>query len=205
MAKKKSNIVRFEDVRDRIVTIRGEEVILDFAVAELYGVETKRINEAVKNNPRKFPEGWVFELSKDESADLWSKISTANVTDNQDDTILRSKISTANLPSPKSRTMPKAFTERGIYMLATILTSDQAIDTTLTIVDTFAKLHELQRTIGEMAKSPDEFQQKSLMQKSGEIVDDLFGDSFATNETETEIELNFAVLKLKHTIKRKKK
>ena len=205
MAKKKSNIVRFEDVRDRIVTIRGEEVILDFAVAELYGVETKRINEAVKNNPRKFPEGWVFELSKDESADLWSKISTANVTDNQDDTILRSKISTANLPSPKSRTMPKAFTERGIYMLATILTSDQAIDTTLTIVDTFAKFHELQRTIGEMAKNPDEFQQKSLMQKSGEIVDDLFGDSFATNETETEIELNFAVLKLKHTIKRKKK
>ena len=205
MAKKKSNIVRFEDVRDRIVTIRGEEVILDFAVAELYGVETKRINEAVKNNPRKFPEGWVFELSKDESADLWSKISTANMADNQDDTILRSKISTANLPSPKSRTMPKAFTERGIYMLATILTSNQAIETTLTIVDTFAKLHELQRTIGEMAKNPDEFQQKSLMQKSGEIVDDLFGDSFATNETETEIELNFAVLKLKHTIKRKKK
>jgi len=205
MAKKKSNIVRFEDVRDRIVTIRGEEVILDFAVAELYGVETKRINEAVKNNPRKFPEGWVFELSKDESADLWSKISTANVTDNQDDMVLRSKISTANLPSPKSRTMPKAFTERGIYMLATILTSDQAIDTTLVIVDTFAKFHELQRTIGEMAKNPDEFQQKSLMQKSGEIVDDLFGDSFATNETETEIELNFAVLKLKHTIKRKKK
>ena len=77
MAKKKSNIVRFEDVRDRIVTIRGEEVILDFAVAELYGVETKRINEAVKNNPRKFPEGWVFELSKDESADLRSKILTA--------------------------------------------------------------------------------------------------------------------------------
>jgi hypothetical protein len=168
-------------------------------------VETKRINEAVKNNPRKFPEGWVFELSKDESADLWSKISTANVTDNQDDTILRSKISTAKFPSPKSRTMPKAFTERGIYMLATILTGDQAIDTTLTIVDTFVKLHELQRTIAEMAKNPDEYQQKTLMQKTGEIVDDIFGDSFSTNETETEIELNFAVLKLKHTIKRAKK
>ena len=208
MAKKKSNIVRFEDVRDRIVTIRGEEVILDFAVAELYGVETKRINEAVKNNPRKFPEGWVFELSKDESADLRSKILTANVTDNQEVVPLRSKNSTLENTSGRgkySKHNYKAFTERGLYMLATILTSDQAIDTTLTIVDTFAKLRELQRTIGEMAKSPDEFQQKSLMQKSGEIVDDLFGDSFATNETETEIELNFAVLKLKHTIKRKKK
>ena len=77
--------------------------------------------------------------------------------------------------------------------------------TTITIVDTFAKLHELQRTISQMAQNPDEYQQKTLMQKSGEIVDDLFGDSRTTDETETAIELNFAVLKLKHTIKRKKK
>jgi hypothetical protein len=216
MEKKERHIVRFEDVSDRIVEVRGKKVILDFAVAELYDVETKRINEAVKNNPKKFPEGWVFELDKNELEDLRSKFSTANIADNQPDTLLRSKNSTleddlqsknliSKFPSPKSRTMPKAFTERGIYMLATILTGDQAIDTTLTIVDTFVKLHELQRTIAEMAKNPDEHQQKSLMQKSGEIVDDLFGDSFATNETETEIELNFAVLKLKHTIKRKKK
>ena len=100
--------------------------------------------------------------------------------------------------------MPKAFTERGLYMLATILTGEQATRTTIAIVDTFAKLRDLQRTIGAMAQNPDEYQQKSLMQKSGEIVDDLFGDSLSTNETETEIELNFAVLKLKHTIKRKK-
>ena len=111
---------------------------------------------------------------------------------------------TANLPSVKSRVMPKAFTERGIYMLATILTGDQAIDTTITIVDTFAKLHELQRTIGAMTQAPSEAEQKSLMKKSGEIVEDIFGDALATSETETEIELNFAVLKLKHKIKRKK-
>ena len=89
-------------------------------------------------------------------------------------------------------------------MLATILKGDQAVETTLTIVDTFAKLHELKRTIAQMAQSPDEYQQKSLMHKGGEIIDDLFGDNFSTNETETEIELNFAVLKLRHTIKRKK-
>lgn len=205
MKKKERHIVRFEDVRDRIVEVRGQKVILDFAVAELYGTETKEINRAVKNNSRKFPEGWVFELDKNELEDLRWKYFTANVDDNQGIADLRSKISTAKFPSPKSRTMPKAFTERGIYMLATILTGDQAVDTTLSIVDTFVKLHELQRTIAEMAKNPDAHQQKSLMQRSGEIVDDLFGDSFATNETETEIELNFAVLKLKHTIKRKKK
>ena len=141
MVKKKRNIVRFEDVRDRIVTIRGKKVILDFAVAELYGVETREINQGVKNNPRKFPEGWVFDLDKKELEDLRSKFLTAKVSDNQGDKDLQSRNLTANLPSVKSRVMPKAFTERGIYMLATILTGDQAIDTTITIVDTFAKLH----------------------------------------------------------------
>ena len=204
MAKKKSHIVRFEDVRDRIVEVRGQKCILDFAVAELYGVETREINQAVKNNPRKFPKGWVFELDKQELEDLRSKFLIANVADNQDATVLRSKISTTKLPSSRSRVLPKAFTERGIYMLATILTGDQAIDTTITIVDTFVKLHELGRTIAEMSKAPDEAEQKALMKKSGTIVDDLFGDAFATSETETEIELNFAVLKLKHKVKRKK-
>ena len=202
--KRKNKIVSFDDVRDRIVEVRGKKAILDFAVAELYGVETKEINRAVKNNPRKFPDGWVFELDKQELEDLRCKFYTTDISDNQTDKDSRSKNPTANLPSPMSRTMPKAFTERGIYMLATIITGDQAIDTTLTIVDTFVKLHELQRTIAEMAQNPDKYQQKSLMQKSGEIVDDLFSDSFTTDETETEIELNFAVLKLKHKIKRKK-
>lgn len=59
MAKKnqKNHIVTFEAVRDRIIEIRGQQVILDFAVAELYGVETREVNQAVKNNPNKFPKG----------------------------------------------------------------------------------------------------------------------------------------------------
>ena len=190
MTKKKSHIIRFEDVREQIVDIRGQQVILDFAVAELYGVETREINQAVKNNPQKFPTGWVFELDKEESSVLRSKIL---MLDNEGG---RGKYSKHNF---------RAFTERGLYMLATILKGEQAVATTITIVDTFAKLHELQRTISQMAQNPDEYQQKTLMQKSGEIVDDLFGDSLTTDETETAIELNFAVLKLKHTIKRKKK
>lgn len=205
--KRKNKIITFDDVRDRIVEVRGKKAILDFAVAELYGVETREINQAVKNNPRKFPEGWILALDKEESAALRSKILTANVSDNQEDTNLKSKnlmLESEGGRGKFSKHNYKAFTERGIYMLATILKGDYATDTTITIVDTFAKLHELQRTIAEMAKSPDKYQQKSLMQKSGEIVDDLFSDSFTTDETETEIELNFAVLKLKHKIKRKK-
>ena len=176
--------IKFETVSDKIVRLKDQDVILDFAVAELYEVETREINQAVKNNPKKFPDGYVFEV------------------DNKDLTELKSKFLISN--DHARRAKPKAFTEKGLYMLATILKGDKAIQTTIAIIEAFAKLRELSRTIGEMAKNPDEFKQKSLMRRSGEIVEDLFGDDMHTDETETEIELNFAVLKLKHTIKRKK-
>ena len=178
------NIIKFENVSDKIVRLNGQDVILDFAVAELYDVQTREINQAVKNNPKKFPKGYVFELDNEALAKLKSKFLISN------DHVRRAK--------------PKAFSEKGLYMLATILKGDKAIQTTIAIIEAFAKLRELSRTIGEMASSPDESKQKSLMQRSGEIVDDLFGEDMHTDETETEIELNFAVLKLKHTIKRKK-
>ena len=173
------------DVRQSIITLRGQQVIIDSTVAELYGVQTREINQAVKNNPRKFPEGYIFELEKEEVAELKSKFLISNPHAN--------------------RARPKAFTEKGLYMLATILKGDRAIETTLSIIESYAKLRELSRTIGDMSANPDEYQQKSLMQKSGEIMADLFGEDLETEGTETEIELNFAVLKLKHTIKRKQK
>ena len=158
---------------------------MDFAVAELYGVETMRVNEAVKNNPKKFPEGYILELTKEEKAEV------IEIFDN---------------PKLKfSPVLPKAFTEKGLYMLATILKGDKATETTIAIIEAFAKLRELSRTIGELSANPDKYTQKSLMQKSGEIMADLFGEDMQTDETETEIELNFAVLKLKHTIRRKGK
>ena len=67
--------ISIEEVEGKIVEIRGQKVLLDRDVAELYGVETKRINEAVKNNPRKFREGYMFELSAEESSALRSKFS----------------------------------------------------------------------------------------------------------------------------------
>lgn len=178
-------LLPYHSVKNKIVRLREQDVILDFAVAELYGVETREINQAVKNNPDKFPKGYVFEVDKQEFVDLRSKNLIAN--------------------SPKSRAIPKAFTEKGLYMLATILKGERATETTIAIIEAFAKLRELSRTIGELSASPDQYTQKSLMQKSGEIMADLFGEDMQTSETETEIELNFAVLKLKHTIKRKDK
>ena len=90
-------LIPFKEVEEKIIVVRGHEVLLDRDVAALYGVETKRINEAVRNNPRKFREGYMFELTSDESS------------------VLRSKISTLELSEGKGRYSKynfKAFTER---------------------------------------------------------------------------------------------
>lgn len=102
-------------VKSYIVEIRQRPVIVDADVAALYGVETKRVNEAVKNNPDKFPEDYMFVLTTDELKDLRSKNTTTNL-------------------SPKSRSLPKAFTEKGLYMLATILKSQRATSVTFAII-----------------------------------------------------------------------
>ena len=182
---KKKNIIKIEQVEDKILTLRGARVIIDADVATLYGVETKEINQAVKNNPKKFPKGYVIRL------------------DNSDLEILRSKILTAKL-NPKSRYQPQAFTERGLYMLATILKSDSATDTTIAIIETFAKLRELGRTISKLAQPQDQETQQQLVEKSDNIISDIIGDDLKTSETESEFELNFAVVKLRHKVIRKK-
>ncbi|MDR0982291.1 MAG: ORF6N domain-containing protein, partial [Culturomica sp.] len=67
-----------ENIKSKIITVQGQQVILDSDVAELYGVETKRVNEAVKNNPDKFPEGYIISLTTDEMRSLRSKNPTLN-------------------------------------------------------------------------------------------------------------------------------
>jgi hypothetical protein len=100
---------------------------------------------------------------------------------------------------------PKAFTEKDLYMLATILKNQQATQATITIIETFTKIRELSRGIKELSTIRDKAEQKSLMQKSGELIAEIFDEDLQTSDTETSIELNFAVLKFKHTIKKKNK
>jgi len=180
-----SFMVKIENLKESIIEIRGQSVLLDSDVAEIYGVETKRINEAVKNNLDKFPESYMFDLRQEELD------------------VLRSKFSTAKLS--KTRVLPKAFTEKGLYMLATILKSGKATEATFAIIETFSKIRELSRNIKELSVIQDKSDQKSLMQKSGELIAEIFDEDLQTSDTETSIELNFAVLKFKHTIKKKSK
>lgn len=176
-----------------IIELRGKRVILDTDVATLYGVETKVVNQAVKNNPDKFPEGYVLIVKPDEKEELVKKFDQFNN--------LRSKILTAKI-NPKSRYDPKAFTEKGLYMLATILKSERATATTIAIIEAFARLRELSRTMTEITQSNDKNTQKNLMEKGGEIISEIIGEDLETTGTETEFELNFAIMKLKHKVKR---
>jgi hypothetical protein len=179
-----SNPLKIEKIQDLIIEIRGQKVLLDSDVARVYGVETKRINEAVRNNPDKFPDEYILQLTQDE----WD--------------VLKSKFSTSKRGGKVK--LPSAFPEKGLYMLATILKSPLATKATFAIIETFAKIRELSGTIRALSTTKDEVQKKTLMQRSGGIVSELFDEEFQTSDTETSIELNFAVLKFKHTINRKK-
>lgn len=166
--------LKTNDIEARIIVIRRESVLMDADVAAIYGVTTKEVNQAVANNTEKFPAGYILELPAKKKQEVVKKF------DN---------LKTLNFSPP----LPKAFSERGLYMLATIIKSDVATQTTLGIIAAFAKIRELSRTIRTLSRVPDEVRQKSLMQRSGEIVSELFDDEFTANDTETSIELNFAV------------
>ena len=178
-----------KDVESRLIIVRGQHALLDRDVAELYGVETKRINEAVRNNPDKFPPRCIIYLDEEESA------------------VLRSKISTLEQSQGKghySKYNFKAFTERGLYMLATVLKSPRATQTTLAIIDTFVEVREMARTMEALQNVADGgTEQQSLLQKTGQLLATVVGNNLSTASTETEIELNFAVVKIKHKFIRK--
>ena len=182
-----------DDVKERMIVLRGQMVLLDRDVAALYGVGTREINQAVRNNPEKFPSGYVFELSADEFSDWRSKILMSSLPDKEKAGIKQ------GLRHP-----PHAFTERGLYMLATVLKGRQAVKATLAIIETYAQVRELARTMEALQTVEDGgLQQRTLLRRTGEILAHVVGDNLRTESSETEIEFNFAIVKIRHKIIRK--
>jgi hypothetical protein len=173
----------YAEVRNRIITIRGQAVIVDADVAALYGVETRQVNEAVRNNPDKFPPDYRFELTENELSDLRSKFSTTTV-------------------SPKSRVLPKAFTEKGLYMLATVLKSRRATEATFAIIETFAKVRALKRELVELHREADAKNKPERARRFGKMLADVVMPDLGTVETESSLELNFFIGKIKHTVRK---
>ncbi|MBR5350958.1 MAG: ORF6N domain-containing protein [Prevotella sp.] len=182
--------IPYQEVISRVMIIRNQRVLLDHDVAQLYGVQTKAINQAVRNNPDKFPQGYILELSKEES------------------TVLRSKFLTLKRINGKgkySKFNYKAFTEKGLYMLATILKSPKATLTTIAIIETFEKVRYLKRELIELHQESDKKRQSSIIQQFGKTLTDLVMPDLQTQETESSIEINFMIGKIKHTVKRIRK
>ena len=123
-------------IRSRIFTVRGVQVMLDRDLAELYGVPTKALNQAVKRNIERFPERFMFRMSNEDIANLRSQIVTASA-----ETSLRSQIVTLNKKQGQHlKYMPYAFTEQGIAMLSAVLKSDTAIVVSIRIMDAFVAM-----------------------------------------------------------------
>jgi phage regulator Rha-like protein len=263
------NLISNNIIDSKIIELRDKFIIIDRDVAELYGVETKRVNEAVSNNIDKFPKDYMFELTKDEKSKvveyfdhletikyspylpkaftkkgLWmlatilsSKkakevtfliIETFEKIDNLKYNLKQLETTTDNkfpkdymfelTKDEKSKVveyfdhletikyspyLPKAFTKKGLWMLATILSSKKAKEVTFLIIETFEKIDNLKYNLKQLETTTDNKLKEQLSQKSGEIIAELLEVPEEYDaDTETSIEVNFGLLKYKRTVKK---
>lgn len=179
--------VTAQTIESKIFTIRGVQVMLDKDLAELYGVETKRINEQVKRNSERFPEQFCFQLTKEEVEILRSQIETLSsmnetlrsqtATSNTKNEPSRSQIATLNtensflgsqiVTSKKenrggSRYLPYAFTEQGVAMLASVLKSETAVKVSIQIMNAFVQMRHFLAANGSLFARMDSFEKRQI-------------------------------------------
>ena len=130
-------------IERRIYLIRGQKVIIDFDLAELYGVTTSRLNEQVTRNRKRFPEDFMFRLTKTETEILRSHFAISR-------SDLRSQFATSNTGHGGRRYLPYVFTEQGVAMLSTVLNSEQAIEVNIAIMRVFVRLRQMLETNEEL-------------------------------------------------------
>ena len=128
-----ASIQPLENIENLIHIIRGKQVMLDRDLARLYGVETKRLNEQVKRNIERFPEDFMFQLTREEAESSRSQLATLN----EDGELSRSQFATLNGRGHNIKHLPYAFTENGVAMLSTVLRSQQAININIQIMRAF--------------------------------------------------------------------
>ena len=144
----KTNNVNISDeiVLTKIYVIRGQKVMIDRDLAELYGVETRRLKEAVRRNISRFPEDFMFELTKEEFSN-W-----------------RSQIATSNSDIMGLRYLPFCFTEQGVTMLSCVLNSERAISVNIHIMRVFTRMREMLGSHTEIIKKIEELENKDTEQ-----------------------------------------
>lgn len=141
------DIVKFENLENKPIEYKNQVVLIDSDVAQLYGVDTRDINKAVTNNPNKFPSGYIIKLTKDEKNEVVENLHHLS-----------------NLKySPH---LPNVFTEKGLYMLATILKGDLATQTTIKIIETFANIKKLSRNLNSINENQTKEEHLQIIEES---------------------------------------
>ncbi len=147
---KSSSLIPVEKIEKAIYLIRGEKVMLDSDLAQLYGVTTKRLNEQVNRNHERFPEDFMFQLTVEETTALTSQIAGSN---------LRSQIATSRTHGGR-RYRPYAFMEHGSIMAANVLNSEGAVQASVQVVRAFVRLRQLLGSNTELARKLEELEGK---------------------------------------------
>jgi hypothetical protein len=153
-----ANLIPAERIERRILLLRGQKVMLDFELGELYGVETRTLNQAVQRNKERFPEDFMFQLSEEEAALVLTSQTVISNPRNEansldDSGILRSQIATSKLGpgSGGRRYLPFAFTEQGVAMLSSVLRSPRAVQVNIAIMRTFVQLRQMLASSAELS------------------------------------------------------
>jgi hypothetical protein len=173
------------DIEERVIVVGGEFALLDADVAAFYQVETREINQAVKNNPNKFPSGYVLELDKsvgNEPIKIFDR-----------------------LPNLKHSTVPpKVFTEKGLYMLATILKGERAVKTTIKIIETFARFKDVTKALDKANNTRDLSKKAELLQNGGVVLADLITDDLkiAGENTRTKFTIDLGIMKIEREVEK---
>jgi hypothetical protein len=151
-----------EQIVSRILLVRGQKIMLDADLAQLYGVTTKALNQTVKRNAKRFPEDFAFKLTPAEAGILRSQIATSSLqlTASKDDFLNRSQIVTGSQKHRDPRLLPWVFTEYGALMAANLLRSKRAVHMSLHVVRAFVRLREMVAANKELSKKLDELERR---------------------------------------------
>lgn len=180
-----NDIIKNEDllvlVKSKIYTIRGQKVMLDFDLADMYGVKTSRLNEQVKRNIERFPEDFMFQLTKEEFDILKSQNAISNTFDNQMVANLKSQNATSNWGG--TRKNPYAFTENGVAMLSSVLRSPLAIQVNIGIMRAFTEFRKIAASLSLPNTAADVAQLRKDFEELKLDIEDILHDQNDINES----------------------
>lgn len=168
-----------EKIQHCIHEIRGQRVMLDFDLAALYGVETRVLNQSVKRNIERFPEDFMFQLTKGELEILRSQFVASNIADIQKDTDWKSQFVISNFSKMGTRKLPYAFTENGVAMLSSVLRSPLAIQMNIGIMRVFT---EMRRVAAELILPDSNAELRREIQALRDEMNEILADQNDINE-----------------------